>query len=309
VGAPSLLFFTPTHDPDWDSPELTALIRKSLEEDIGLGDATSLALVPESSKARAVILAKQELVCAGVPLAARIFRQLDPTIRFVVRCSEGALVAPGSPLAEIEGKARSILSAERIALNFLCHLCGVATFTYRFAEALSGTSAQIRDTRKTTPLLRALEKYAVRTGGGSNHRTGLYDAMLIKENHIALAGGVRAAFERAREYAARELQAGPENPPLPIQIEVRSENELREALAAGADAVLLDNPSPAEARRLVAFARRLRPGCIVEVSGGITLENVKAYAASGADFLSSGALTHSAPAADISILVESILAE
>lgn len=299
---------TQTRDPDWDSPELAALIHKSLEEDIGLGDATSLALVPESSQARALILAKQELVCAGLPLAERIFRQLDPAIRFVVRCSEGALASPGLPLAAIEGQARGILSAERIALNFLCHLCGVATFTYRFAEALSGTPAKIRDTRKTTPLWRALEKYAVRAGGGSSHRTGLYDAMLIKENHIALAGSIRAALERAHSYVLQAPRTGPENLPLPIQIEVRNEDELREAVAAGADAVLLDNPTPAEAGRLVSLARRLKPGCLVEVSGGITLENARAYAHSGADFLAVGALTHSAPAADISLLVESILA-
>ncbi|MGA2481908.1 MAG: carboxylating nicotinate-nucleotide diphosphorylase [Candidatus Acidiferrales bacterium] len=303
------MFLTPTHEPDWDSPALVSLIQKSLEEDIGMGDATSRALVPETCTARARIIAKQRLVCAGLPLVERIFRQLDPAIRFVVRCNEGAAASPGAPLADIAGQARSILSGERIALNFLCHLCGVATLTHRFAEALSGTSAKIRDTRKTTPLLRALEKYAVRVGGGSNHRTGLYDAILIKENHIALAGGVRAAFERAREYARHAPRTGPEDSPLAIQIEVRNQHELREAVSAGADAVLLDNPTPEEATRLVGLARRLRPGCIVEVSGGITLDNVRAFAQTGADFLSAGALTHSAPAADISLLVESILAE
>lgn len=288
-------------DPDWDSAALTNLIRQALDEDIGSGDATSLALIPESAGARARIVAKQRLVCAGLPLAERAFRQLDPAVRFVSDRSEGQLAEPGTTLARIEGRARVILSAERTALNFLGRLCGIAALTQRFTEALAGTRAKIRDTRKTTPLLRTLEKYAVRAGGGVNHRFGLYDAILIKENHIALAGGVREALLRAREYARRRDGTAA----LPVQIEVRNEDALREALSCGAEAVLLDNQPLEEAARLVLLAKRLCPSCVVELSGGITLENARAYAETGADFLSSGALTHSAPAADISLLVES----
>jgi nicotinate-nucleotide pyrophosphorylase (carboxylating) len=286
---------------DWDFATLTHLIRQALDEDIGPGDATSLALIPESAAAQARIVAKQRLVCAGLPLAERVFRQVDPAVRFVSDCSEGRLAEAGTTLARIEGRARAILSAERTALNFLGRLCGIAALTHRFTETLAGTRAKVRDTRKTTPLLRALEKYAVRVGGGVNHRFGLYDAMLIKENHIAIAGGVREALLRAREYAGRRAEAAA----LPIQIEVRNEDDLREALSCGSEAVLLDNQPLEEAARLVGLAKGLCPSCVVELSGGITLENARAYAETGTDFLSSGALTHSAPAADISLLVES----
>jgi len=298
-----------SRDMDWDAPEIRLLIRKALEEDIGPGDATSLALVPAGIRERAQILAKQELICAGLPLAERVFRQLDPAVRFTAECAEGQQVAAALPLAKVEGKARSVLSAERTALNLLSRLCGVATLTRRFVAALSGTQARIRDTRKTTPLYRALERYAVCMGGGANHRGGLYDAILIKENHIAIAGGVRPALEHARAYAGRAPHSGPRRVAPPIQIEIRAEEELREALAAGADAILLDNQTPEEVARLVWLVRRAERDCIVEVSGGITLENARAYAESGADFVSVGALTHSAPAADITLLVESILAE
>ncbi len=287
---------------DWDSRAIADLIRLALEEDIGPGDATSLALVPEGAEARGRILARQRLVCAGLPVVERVFRQRDPSARFAVERQEGEQTEPGTTLARVEGRARAILSAERTALNFLGRLCGIATATRRFTEALAGTRAKIRDTRKTTPLLRTLEKYAVRAGGGANHRFGLYDAILIKENHVAIAGGVRQALARAREYSARGAGARP----LPMQIEVRNESELREALSAGAEAVLLDNQTRQEAARLVLLARQLRPSCVVELSGGITLENARAYAETGADFLSSGALTHSAPAADVSLLVESM---
>lgn len=303
-----MLLLTP-NELDWDSPEVAVLIQRALQEDIGTGDATSLALVPEGAKDRAQIVAKQELTCAGLPLAERVFRQLDPAVHFAVRCNEGATASAGSPLAEIEGTARSVLSGERTALNFLCHLCGVATLTRRFAEALAGTNTKIRDTRKTTPLFRAIERYAVRAGGGSNHRSGLYDAILIKENHIAIAGGIRPALERAQAYAARAPRTKSGRSSLPIQIEIRNEDELREALAARADAILLDNQTPVEAERLVTLVRRVKRDCIVEISGGITLENARAYAEAGADFVSVGALTHSAPTADITLLVESILAE
>jgi len=205
-------------------------------------------------------------------------------------------------------------------LNFLGRLCGIATLTHLFVEQLAGTRAKIRDTRKTTPGLRQLEKYAVRMGGGTNHRVGLYDAILLKENHIALAGGVKAALDRANSYASSQMSPRSTTayeavgqPPSPneagslsIQIEVRDEDELREALGAGAEAVLLDNMTPEQARACVQIARGIRPDCVVEISGGITLANARAYAETGADYLSSGALTHSAPHADLSLLVDSL---
>jgi nicotinate-nucleotide pyrophosphorylase (carboxylating) len=257
-----------------------------------------------------------------LPIAERVFRALDTHIVFTALTQEGAAVRKGETLAELSGSAAAVLSGERTALNFLARLCGIATLARKFVDALAGTRAQIRDTRKTTPLLRALEKYAVRTGGGANHRFGLYDAILIKENHIALAGGVKPALDRAHAFAAQAGDAGREmtayesyrpaesKPPgqqaLPVQIEVRNEAELREALSCGAEAILLDNQTPAEAARLVSIARRVRPDCVIEISGGITLSNARAYAEAGANFLSSGALTHSAPAADLTLLVETL---
>jgi len=301
---------------DWDSPELSALIRAALDEDMKGGDLTAYALVPTEAAAQARIFAKQELVLAGLPVVERVFKTLDREIRLEAQLSEGARAPAGSLVATIEGRARSILSGERTALNFLAHLSGIATLTRRFVEAIAGTRARIRDTRKTTPLLRALEKYAVRMGGGTNHRFGLFDAILIKENHIALVGGVAEALHRAQEYAASIEPAMPEMTayesfrpaanlkPISIQVEVRNEPQLREALAAGAAAILLDNMPPAEVARQVKIVRRERPACMVEVSGGINLANARAYAEAGVDFVSVGALTHSAQAADLSLLVE-----
>lgn len=307
---------------NWDSPEISALVRGALKEDIGSGDVTLMALVPRPASARARIIAKQGLVVAGLPIAERVFRALDTGMVFTVLAHEGTAVRDGETLAELSGSAAAVLSGERTALNFLARLCGIATLARRFVDALAGTRTRIRDTRKTTPLLRALEKYAVRTGGGANHRFGLYDAILIKENHIALAGGVKPALDRAHAFAAQAGDTGREmtayesyrpaesKPPgqqgLPVQLEVRNEVELREALSCGAEAILLDNQTPAEAARLVSIARGVRPDCVIEISGGITLSNARAYAEAGADFLSSGALTHSAPAADLTLLVETL---
>lgn len=300
----------------WDSPQISALIRGALEEDIGIGDATVAATVSPGATARAKIIAKQNLVVAGLPLAERVFRALDRNIIFSTKASEGEFVTAKTILAEIEGSAGELLSGERTVLNFLGRLCGIATLTRNFVQALHGTKTRIRDTRKTTPMLRTLEKYAVRIAGGTNHRFGLYDAMLIKENHIALAGGVKEALDRAHAYARSKVDAVREMtdyeiaapPPgactLPIQIEVRDEAELNAALAAGASDVLLDNVTPLEAARLVKIARGTRQGIVIEISGGITVANARAYADVGADFLSSGALTHSVPVADLSLLVE-----
>jgi len=304
---------------DWNTPYIANLVRRSLEEDIGTGDATTEAVVPPQATARAHILARQTLVCAGLPIAEKIFRALDPEVRVVFPHNDGSFVEPGAEILQVKGNARAILGGERTTLNFLAHLCGIATLTRRFVEQLAGTRTRIRDTRKTTPGLRALEKYAVKTGGGSNHRIGLYDAILLKENHIALAGGIKAALDKAHTYASPKVPApraasaydaagldpevvGPG--PLPVQIEVRDQKELLEALGAGAEAVLLDNMTPQRAAECVKIARGIRAECVIEISGGITLDNAREYAEAGADFLSSGMLTHSAPAANLSQLVD-----
>jgi len=306
---------------NWPSQEIDELVRRALAEDVGAGDATTAAIVPAGTPATAHIIARQPLVCAGLPIAESVFRALDREMRLGCLHKDGSLVESGAELVEIAGEAQAVLTGERTALNFLAHLCGIATLTRRFVEQLEGTQARIRDTRKTTPGLRALEKYAVKCGGGTNHRFGLYDAILIKENHIAIAGGVKAALDQAHAFTSLKMAApraasaydavglypevtGPG--PLSVQIEVRNEEELREALDAGAEAVLLDNMTPEVARRCVQLARGLRHDCVVEISGGITLDNARAYAETGADFLSSGALTHSAPAANLSLLVESV---
>ena len=304
---------------DWNSPYIDDLLKRALEEDLGSGDATTAAVVPLRASAVAHILARQTLVCAGLPMAERVFRSLDPEIEVTCLHNDGSFVEAGAKIVSIKGNARAILSGERTALNFLAHLCGIATLTRRFVEQLAGTRTRIRDTRKTTPGLRALEKYAVKTGGGSNHRIGLYDAILLKENHIALAGGIKAALDKAHTYASPKVPApraasaydaagldpevvGPG--PLPVQIEVRDQKELLEALGAGAEAVLLDNMMPERAAECVKIARGIRAECVIEISGGITLDNAREYAEAGADFLSSGMLTHSAPAANLSQLVD-----
>ncbi len=306
---------------DWNTPYIANLVRRSLEEDIGTGDATTEAAVPPRATARAHMLARQTLVCAGLPIAEKVFRALDPEVRVIFPHNDGSFLEPGAEILQVKGNARAILTGERTTLNFLAHLCGIATLTRRFVEQLAGTKTRIRDTRKTTPGLRALEKYAVKTGGGANHRFGLYDAILLKENHIALAGGIKAALDKAHTYVSPKVPAprtasaydaagldpevvGPG--PLPVQVEVRDQKELQEALGAGAEAVLLDNMTPACAAACVKIARGIRAECVIEISGGITLDNVRAYAEAGADFLSSGMLTHSAPAANLSLLVESI---
>ena len=306
---------------DWNSRYIAELVRRALEEDIGTGDATTEAVVPPGASARAKILARQTLVCAGLPIAEKIFRALDPEVRVIFPHNDGSFLEPGAELLQVKGNARAILTGERTTLNFLAHLCGIATLTRRFVEQLAGTKTRIRDTRKTTPGLRALEKYAVKTGGGANHRFGLYDAILLKENHIALAGGIKAALDKAHTHvspklppprAASAYDAAGLDPevvgpgPLPVQVEVRDQKELQEALGAGAEAVLLDNMTPERAAACVKIARGIRTECVIEISGGITLDNVRAFAEAGADFLSSGMLTHSAPAANLSLLVDSI---
>jgi nicotinate-nucleotide pyrophosphorylase (carboxylating) len=268
------------------------IVSRALIEDLGKGDLTTSLTVPDSTKARGTFYAKQPLVVAGLPVAAEVFRMLEPDFLWEAIVSDGMEVPASQPLARVEGKAATLLSGERLALNFLQRLSGIATLTQKFKHQLSGLKTELLDTRKTTPGLRILEKYAVRMGGGTNHRMGLDDGVLIKNNHIAIAGGVRAAIESVRNGRPFGM---------PIEAEVRTRQELEEAIAAGADIALLDNMAPSEVEECVRLARgRVQ----LEVSGGVSLQNVRAYAKTGVDRVSVGALTHSAPAADINFLIE-----
>jgi nicotinate-nucleotide pyrophosphorylase (carboxylating) len=264
------------------------LIEAALAEDLGPGDVTTEAIVPAGAKGEGVILAKAEGILAGLPIAGEVFRRVEPGIRFTPEAQDGEPVAPGQVVARLSGPLRGLLTAERVALNFLCRLSGIATLTSRYVEAVALYPAVILDTRKTTPGWRALEKYAVRCGGGRNHRMGLYDMVLIKDNHIAAAGSLAEAVRRARASGAK----------LAIEVEVRTLEELEEALALGVERVLLDNMDLATLREAV---KRARGRAKLEASGGITLENVAEVAATGVDYISVGALTHSAPALDLSL--------
>jgi nicotinate-nucleotide pyrophosphorylase (carboxylating) len=265
------------------------LVERALAEDLGPGDVTSEATLPADAKHAAVIEARQDLVVCGLPVARAVFRAVDPTLRFTPERAEGERVAAGGVLATVEGSTRSILAAERTALNFLGRLCGVATLTHRYVDAVAGTRARIVDTRKTLPGWRVLDKYAVAVGGGVNHRMGLFDAMLVKDNHVAAAGGVAEATRRARA-------GGP--PHLHLQVEVESLEDAVAAADAGADSLLLDNRTPDEMRRIV---ERLGGRLRLEASGGVTLDNVRAVAETGVDRISVGALTHSARVADVAL--------
>jgi nicotinate-nucleotide pyrophosphorylase (carboxylating) len=272
-----------------------ALVERALEEDLGSGDITTRLTLPEGQRARGAFMAKADLVVAGLPVAAEVFQVLDASSRYAPAVEEGSEVKAGTKLAVVEGSAAALLAGERVALNFLQRLCGIAALTHRLKSCLSGLPVALLDTRKTTPGLRTLQKYAVRVGGGENHRLRLDDGILIKNNHLRLAGGVRVAVERALRL--RPTLA----PQWPIEIEVKSLIELREALEAGAEAVLLDNMTVEEVRECVkATAGRAR----LEVSGGINAANIRAYAETGVNAISVGALTHSAPAADINFLIE-----
>lgn len=276
------------------SPAVEALIALALEEDLGRGDVTSEAIFDAQAKASGQIVAKEPLTVAGLAIAAEVFKRVDEATRFVARVDEGKRMGKGEIVALVEGRTRALLSAERTALNFLQRLSGVATLTRRFVDAVAGTSARIVDTRKTTPGLRLLEKYAVTVGGGSNHRFGLDDGVLIKDNHIALAGGVRRAVELARRAVSHLMK---------IEVEVSNQAQLREAITAAADVIMLDNMSVDEVRESVKMIREQAPGALIEASGGINLENVRSYAECGVDLISTGAITHSVAAVDISLKI------
>ena len=274
--------------------EIEAAVTRALEEDLGrAGDITSIATVPEDAPGRAVLNARQSGVIAGLPLVAASFKRLAPDIEIVPHARDGAAIAGRTTLLTISGNARAILGAERVALNFLGHLSGIATATAEFVRRIAHTKARVICTRKTTPGLRALEKYAVRCGGGFNHRFGLDDAMLIKDNHIAVAGGIAAVLKRAKAAAGHLVK---------IEIEVDSLDQLKEVLDVGlADVVLIDNFDLDAMRKAVALvAGRL----VIEASGGITLESAAAIAETGVDYLSSGALTHSVTNLDVGLDIE-----
>ncbi len=268
---------------------LDPLIELAFAEDIGIGDITTDATVPPTQKGIGTLFAKGEGIVAGLPVAERVFAKLDATLTFRSLVNDGDAVTAGMPIAEVQGSAKTILIGERTALNFLQRLSGVATLTSQFVKAVTGYDVKIVDTRKTTPGWRALQKDAVRVGGGHNHRFGLYDGVLIKDNHIVAAGGILNAVQRAREAAPHTAK---------IEVEVETIEQVNEALDVGVDILLLDNMSPDMMQQVVQLVGNR---AVTEASGGITLERVKAVAATGVDLISVGALTHSAMPLDISL--------
>jgi nicotinate-nucleotide pyrophosphorylase (carboxylating) len=284
---------TATLDPIADalaSDHLDPIIERALAEDVGSGDVTSDAILPAEMTCRGKIVCKQDGVVAGLPVVRRVFELVDERIQFDAKAKDGDKVQEDQIVIRLNGPARGMLQAERVALNFLQHLSGIASLAGRFAKAVEGTRTQILDTRKTTPGMRALEKYATRMGGAMNHRMGLYDDILIKDTHLALVGGVSSALRAMRKA----------HPEAPINVEVSNLQELEQALADKAPRVLLDNFAPGQVREAMQLIRgRAR----VEISGGVTLANARAYALAGADYISVGALTHSATALDFSLKV------
>jgi len=271
------------------TPATLQLIDLALEEDLGRGDVTSEVIFPVEARTSGRIVAREPLVVAGVEVARAVFERVDAQSRFDAVVADGLELKQGETVAQVVGATRSLLSAERTALNFLQRLSGVATLTRKFAEAVAGTRAVICDTRKTTPGWRALDKAAVRAGGGANHRADLASGVLIKDNHVAACGSVRAAVERARKHAPHGLR---------IEVEVDAPEQIDEALAAGAEVILLDNFTPAAVAQAVA---QIAGRAVVEVSGGVDLSTVRAYAEAGPDRISVGALTHSARAVDLAL--------
>lgn len=276
--------------------EIEDIIKAALKEDLGDGDHTSLATISAGANDAARMIAKETGIVCGVEIAKQVFLIVEPTLKVEVFIADGAAVAPGTEIMRIAGSARAILAAERTALNFIQRLSGIATKTHRLTEKIAGSGTRLLDTRKTTPLMRKLEKYAVRCGGGDNHRTGLYDMILIKDNHIDFAGGIEAALRATERY----MQATGRK--LPVEIEVRNFDELQKVLQTGvADRIMLDNFTPDEIRKAL---KMIGGKFETEASGGITEENIADYAATGVDFISVGALTHHIKSLDISLVAE-----
>lgn len=272
------------------APLVSAAVDAALLEDLGLtGDLTTNATIPAHAAAQAVIATRKDGVVCGLQLAEAAFRALDPACQFDIVTGDGSSAQAKDVIARVTGNARALLTAERVALNFMGRLSGIATLTRRYADAVAGTHARIVDTRKTTPGLRAFEKYAVRCGGGHNHRTGLFDAILIKDNHIVAAGGVARAIEAARDASGHMVK---------IEVEVDTLKQLEEVLRYQVDAVLLDNMSPAQLKDAVLL---IAGRCLAEASGGVNLETVRVIAETGVDLISVGALTHSAPVLDLGL--------
>ncbi len=268
------------------------LVAAALEEDIGHGDVTTQLTISPEAAGVGVILAKEHGIVAGLFVAEEVFRQVDPDLDFVPHAKEGDLVDPERTLCEVRGRLASILTGERVALNFMQRMMGIATATSHYSAAVDGLGCRVVETRKTTPGLRVLEKYSVRVGGGYNHRFNLSDGILIKDNHIAAVGSVHDAVTKAKKSAPHTLL---------VEVEVTSLDELKEALDAGADAVLLDNMGVEQLKEAVSYSKKTRPEVMLEASGGITIENIRQVAETGVDIISSGALTHSVKAIDLSL--------
>lgn len=273
--------------------DIESFISLSLQEDIGSGDHTSLATIPAEAKGKARLLVKDEGIIAGVEIAIKIFHKVDPSLLVTVLIQDGSKVKFGDIVLTVEGSDRSILTAERLVLNCMQRMSGIATTTSKYAEKLSGLKAKVLDTRKTTPLMRELEKLAVRIGGGGNHRMGLYDMILVKDNHVDYAGGIKAAIRNVKKYLKEQgLQ-------LPVEIETRNLDEVREAMEEGGiDRIMLDNYTPEELRKAVIL---IDGKYETEASGGINLDTIRAYGETGVDFISVGALTHSVKSLDLSL--------
>lgn len=272
--------------------EITRYIRGWLQEDVGSGDVTTAVTIPQGHESKAIIHAKQGGVIAGMPVARMVFEIVDPSLRFTPLVQDGQRVEKGTVIAEVEGSTHRILTGERLALNLLQRMSGIATRTRTFVEALGGLPTRLVDTRKTTPGHRMLEKYAVRTGGGANHRFGLYDAVMIKDNHIKGAGGITQAVSRARAAIPHTMT---------IEVETENQEQVNEALQAGADIIMLDNMAPALMKEAVQQIKQAAPHVIVEASGNVSLETIRGIAESGVDVISVGRLTYSFESLDISL--------
>lgn len=279
-----------------NNSHIDTVLTNALNEDIGSGDITTSSVIPANHISSAVLIAKDNLLLAGVPFAERVFKLVNSDIKFRAVKKEGGRLRKGTVIAKVSGDTRSLLTAERTALNLLQRLSGIATLTGRFVDRVKGLKTKIVDTRKTAPGLRYFEKYAVRVGGGSNHRFGLFDSVLIKDNHIAAVGGLSKAVKLARQKTHHLLK---------IEVEVKNVKELKEALSTGADVIMLDNMSLDNIKKAVSIIRSKNPSIVIEASGSINLENVRSIAAAGVDIISIGAITHSAPAADISMKIVS----